>query len=183
VPKSNFFHRAFGPRSSSRYQTTTLTALGQHLGGAVAVEVDGPGGLAGARLVDGVIRPLLTRLAGVLDPADVLAEVGARHEVGLAVAVDVDGQRGEVVEVRADARHVADLGRLLEVRAAIPGVARDDVRLAVVVHVEDPGGLERAFRVDVVLLPLRLAGSAAAPSAARTRAAGAMRGRGMGSSP
>src|SRR5207249_8953410 len=54
-----------------------VDGVGQHLGGAVAVQVHQPGGLARAGPVDLVIGPLPARHAGVLDPADVPAEVGA----------------------------------------------------------------------------------------------------------
>ena len=78
-------------------------------------------------------------------------------EIGVAVAVDVERERREVVVVRAHPLHVADVVRL-PVRGLVPGVAADDVELAVVVDVEHAGRLELALAVDRVLLPLRLAG-------------------------
>src|SRR5262249_52385246 len=107
--------------------------VGQDLGDPVAGQVDQDRGLTRARLVDRVVGPSRAGLAGVLDPADVPREVRAGDEVGLAVAVDVHGQGGEAVAVRALALDVADLERLLEVGPAIPLLARDDVELAVVV--------------------------------------------------
>ena len=76
----------------------------------------------------------------------------------MAVAVDVDGERREVVVVRPHALDVADVVRL-PVGSLVPGVAADDVELAVVVDVEHAGRLELAPPVDRVLLPLRLAGA------------------------
>ena len=78
--------------------------VGQDVGDAVAGQVDSHGRLDGARHVDLVIGPGRAGLARVLDPADVLAEVRDGDEVGVAVAVDVERQRREVVVVRAHSR-------------------------------------------------------------------------------
>ncbi len=127
----------------------------QQVGHAVSREVDHPGRFDVARLIDLVIGPGRAGLSRVLDPAHALAEVGARHGVGMAVAVDVERQGREIVVVRAHPRHVADV-KGLPVGSLVPGVAREDVELAVVVDVEDARGLELAPAVDRVLLPLRL---------------------------
>ena len=73
----------------------------------------------------------------------------------MAVAVDVQGQGGEVVVIRPLSLDVADVVRRPR-RALIPRVARDDVELAVVVDVEGARGLELALAVDRVRLPLRI---------------------------
>ena len=75
----------------------------------------------------------------------------------MAVAVDIERQRGEIVVVSADPRDVAHVIGL-PVGCLVPGVARDDVELAVVVDVEDARRLKLALAVDRVLLPLRLVG-------------------------
>ena len=151
VPKSCFFQTGFAAGLLELVPDDPGGHVGQDVGLAVAVQVHEDRGLAGAGQVDLVIGPFLPLGPGVLDPADVLGEVGARHEVGLAVAVDVDRQRGEVVVVGPLSSDVADLGGR-PARRLIPGVARDDVELAVAVDVEDPGRLEFALAVDRVRL-------------------------------
>ena len=128
--------------------------VGQDVRHAVARQVDHPGRLDVPGHVDLVIGPGRAGFPGVLDPADVLGEVGARDEIGVAVAVDVERQGREIVVVGALPLDVADVIRL-PVGSLIPGVARDDVELAVVVDVEDARRLELALAVDRVLLPLR----------------------------
>ncbi len=96
VPKSCFFQsrdHVIGPlpRTSGRVPDDDVGRVGQDVELAVAVDVDQDGGLARAGLVDLVVDPLGPLLAGVLDPEDVLAEVGDGDEVHPAVAVDVVG--------------------------------------------------------------------------------------------
>jgi hypothetical protein len=145
------------PRLAELVPDHDIHRVRQELGFPVAGQVDLDGGLARAGEVDLVIGPRLPLGPRVLDPSDVLAEVGAGDEVGLAVAVDVDRESREVIEVRPLPGHVADLGRG-PVGGLVPGVPGDDVELAVAVDVEDARRLELALAVDRVLLPLRFPG-------------------------
>ena len=75
--------------------------VGQDVRHAVTREVDHPGRFNVARLVHLVISPVRAGFAGILDPADVSGEIGARDEIGVAVAVDVQRQRREIVIIGA----------------------------------------------------------------------------------
>ena len=73
--------------------------------------------------VTGMAHAFEGRLAGILDPPDILAEIGDGDEVHLAVAVNVEGQGGEAVAVRpADWLELAH-GVRRPVRGVVPGVA------------------------------------------------------------
>ena len=158
VPKLCFFHSGRGPCSSP---ARTRRRRWSRWAGRPSLPSPFRSTMVAASLVPGqvnlVIGPRLARLAGVLDPADVPREVAAGDEVGLAVAVDVHRQRGEVVVIGPLPDDVADV-RGGPVGGAVPRVARDDVELAVAVDIEDARGLELALAVDRVLLPSRLAG-------------------------
>ena len=102
-------------------------------------------------------HPVGSGFPGVLNPADILAEVRDGHEVDVAITVDVQRKGREVVVVGSHPRHIPDVVRL-PVGRLVPRVAADDVELAVVVDVAYARGLELALAIDGVLFPLRLAG-------------------------
>ena len=122
----------------------------------IAVEIDQIRCLHRARGIDRVFGPRLRGVGGLLGPTDPPAEVGAGDDVGLPVAVDVEGGIGEVfVVVRVGARgNVAHLV-LRPVGRRVPGIAAEDIGLPIGVEIGNSDGLERRAVVDDVLLPGR----------------------------
>ena len=122
----------------------------------IAVEIDQIRCLHRARGIDRVFGPRLRGVGGLLGPTDPPAEVGAGDDVGLPVAVDVEGGIGEVfVVVRVGARgNVAHLV-LRPVGRRVPGIAAEDIGLPIGVEIGDPDGLERRAVVDHMLFPGR----------------------------
>ena len=156
---------------AGRFQVIPDELIGhvrKHVGLAVAGEVRQNGTLARAGLADLMVRPRLVRLTRVLDPADVAREVADRDEIHESIAIHVHRQGGKAVHVRSLAGDVPDVMRRPG-RSLVPGIARDDVELAVVVDVKDPRSLEDALAVDRMQLPFRLV-SAEIRSACREQA-------------
>ena len=78
--------------------------------------------------------------AGILIPPEALREPAAAHDIGVAVAVDVEGEIAEIVNVIGG----EELGAEVVFGPGggfIPVLAGDDVELAVTVHIDESGGL------------------------------------------
>ena len=101
--------------------------VGDDLEPPVAVDVPRARGLDVAALGDYVLRPRPALFAGVLAPAERVAPPAAGDEVEIAVAVDVHGDGGEVVEIVADGLDVANLVARAEIGPFVPPRAGDDV--------------------------------------------------------
>ena len=97
--------------------------------------------------------------------ASLLAEPGARHNVGAPVAVHVDGQVRKIVDVvvgsRIDELNFAELVRR-PLRRLVPILAGDNVQALVAVHVGDGGGLAGAA-VEHPFLERDFGGAAGGP--------------------
>src|SRR5690349_239271 len=94
--------------------------------------------------------PHAASLARILIPPDALAEPGAAHDVGVAVAIHIHRQVAEIVDVIVG---VVDFAEAMRgpTRSLIPILAGDDVELAVSVYVNRGGSLAGA-RIDHVTL-------------------------------
>ncbi len=131
-----------------------VAELRQHLARfAVVVEVGEDRELDREAAVDlgfGPRRPGPTRLgrARVAIPGDALGEPADRDEVGAAVAVDVEREIAEGVDVVAREGNFTKAVRCPR-RRLIPEIAGDDVQTAIAVHVEDRGRLAGAV-VDLM---------------------------------
>ena len=120
---------------------------------AIAVNIPGAGPLDIAAWVDITQRPFLLRIAGILTPAQGRAPPRAGNVVEAPIAINVQRDIGEVVEVLADRLHFADRVPLSEVGAFIPPGAGYDVRHAVTIDIEDAARFV-AFVGDELLVPL-----------------------------
>ena len=77
-----------------------LAELRQHLALlAVVIEVDQKDELDRPAVFDGVLLPVADAAAGIFHPVELFGELGAAHDVERAVAVDVDRQVAEIVDV------------------------------------------------------------------------------------
>jgi hypothetical protein len=87
---------------------------------------------------------------GILPPGNALREPRHGDDIGIAVAIHVDGQIAEVVDVLLGEIQIAE--PVLRPRwRFVPVLARDDIRSPVVVDVGDRGRLARA-EIDRVRL-------------------------------
>ena len=86
--------------------------------------------------VDRIHRPRAGRCPWIPEPLELSREVADLHDVDVTVAIDVDGQVAEIVDVAG--RSVDRAQRVLRPRGCfIPVLRGDDVRLAIVVQICD----------------------------------------------
>ena len=110
---------------------------------AVVVEVHQEGEFGGAAGIDFVDCPRAAALPGILQPDDFGGEVAELDDVNPAVAIHVEGDVGEVVDVVGVEVDRAE-GMLDPVGRFVPVLAGDDVGTAVVVEVGDRHGFVEA---------------------------------------
>ena len=148
-----------------------IAEFGKHFVGlAVVVEIHQKGELYGRAGLDHVFLPLAAGCAGVLAPEEAVREPGAAHDIDAAVAVDVERQIREVIDVVVGVRQGAEFV-LDPARAFVPVLAGDDVGPAVAVDVGDGAAFVGA-EIEGVLLERDVGGTGggALPSRARTPA-------------
>ncbi len=133
-----------------------ISGIGQEVELTVPVDVDQFAGLHVAGSVDFMLGPRLGRIAPrVLDPADPLAEVIARHDIRTPIAVHVERRVRKVlvvVRVRGRGGNFTNFVRR-PLRGLVPGITGEDVDLAIAVEVGCPSGFVGRLVVHVVLLP------------------------------
>ena len=136
--------------------------LRQHFAGlAVVVQIHQERELDAVSVFDQVLFPLAALRSGILVPPDAVAVRRGTDHVGIAVAVDVEHEIGEIfggVAVVLDGAKVV----LDPVRPLIPVLAGDDIGMSVAIDVGDGAGFVRA-RVDHVARERDLGGTRSGP--------------------
>jgi len=104
-------------------------------------------------LVDQVLGPRLRRIAGMLQPSDLVREVSARNDIDISVAVDIQGCIGKILMiVGIDACDFADFVGL-PIRSRVPRIPGKHIELPVLVEVRHADGFVGRKRIDRVLSP------------------------------
>ncbi len=134
-------------------------------------------------VLDRVLLPLTTALSWVLHPIELAREIGATDNIDVAVAVDVDSEVAEVVDVIIGKADGAEL-MLDPAGTLVPVFAGDDIEFAVAVDVGDGAGFIRA-QIDQVLLKGDVFGAADGPGdgGAQRQHSGGDRSRAHGEQP
>ena len=127
-----------------------IAVLRQHLSRfAVVIQIHQEGELDGEAAIDLVLLPLATTFSRILHPPQTLGKPGAAHDVHVAVAVDIERQVAEVVDVAVVVCKGAEFV-LHPVRGLVPILTGYDVELAIAVDIGEGAGLVRA-EIDLVL--------------------------------
>src|SRR4051812_31764062 len=122
------------------------------VGFAIIIEIDQESELDGKALLDGLGSPfgLPAAAAWVLPPPQGTAEPGAAYDVGMPVAINVERQVAEVIDI---AVAIGDLAEAVAFpgRRLVPVFTGDNIELAVAIDVGDGGGFTGAD-IDLVFM-------------------------------